>query len=154
MYKRIKCSRRLACLALVALTVVTLFSGCGQKKDFAKLTLADGEYRGHYEDESDDASKSSVDVKIVVQAGKIVACESEEREGNGEVKDEHYGEKTGEANFALAQKALVGIKAYPDKLLEVQDPEKIDAVSGATISLKRFKEAVWVALDKAANQGK
>lgn len=153
MYKRIKCSR-LACLVLVLLTVGTLLSGCGHKRDFAKLTLADGEYRGHYEDEPDDPSKSSVDVKIVVQAGKIIACESEEKEGDGKIKDEHYGEKMGEANFVLAQKALAGIKAYPDKLLEVQDPEKVDGVSGATISLKRFKEAVWDALDQAANQGK
>lgn len=153
MYKRIKCSR-LACLVLVVLTVGILFSGCGQKRDFAKLTLADGEYRGHYEDESDDSSKSSIDVKIVVQAGKIVACESVEKEGSGKVKDEHYGEKMGEANFALAQKSLAGIEEYPNKLLEVQDPEKIDGISGATISLKRFKEAVWDALDQAANQGK
>ncbi len=153
MNKRIK-SCRMACLAITGLLVGTLFSGCGQKRDFAKLTLTDGEYRGHYEDESDDPSKSSVDVKIVVQAGKIVACESVEKEGDGKVKDEHYGEKTGEANFALAQKALAGIQAYPDKLLEAQDPEQVDGISGATISLKRFKEAVWDALDQAANQGK
>lgn len=153
MHKRIKYSR-LACLALVGLTVVTLLSGCGQKRDFAKLNLTDGEYMGHYEDESDDSSKSSVDVKIVVQAGKIVACESVEKEGDGKVKDEHYGENAGDANFVLAQKALAGIQAYPDKLLEAQDPEKVDAISGATISLKRFKEAVWDALNQAANQGK
>ena len=38
---------------------------------------------------------------------------------------------------------------YADKLVEVQDPNEVDAVSGATVSNKEFKEAVWDALEKA-----
>jgi len=36
-----------------------------------------------------------------------------------------------------------------DVVLTIQDPNEVDAVSGATVSNKEFKEAVWDALEKA-----
>ncbi|KXA13250.1 hypothetical protein HMPREF3206_01495 [Fusobacterium equinum] len=38
---------------------------------------------------------------------------------------------------------------YPETLVEVQDPEKIEIIAGATHSQAEFKEAVWNALKKA-----
>ena len=51
--------------------------------------------------------------------------------------------------YKKAQIAVQGFSTYADKLVEVQDPDQVDAVSGATVSNKEFKEAVWNALDKA-----
>ena len=70
-------------------------------------------------------------------------------EADGTVKDEHYGEKGSPQSYQLAQKALEGLRTYPDHLLAAQDPNQIDAISGATVSLKRFREAVWNALKQA-----
>ena len=57
---------------------------------------------------------------------KLTAIDKE-----GRVKDEYYGEGSGEANRRLAQIALQGMRQYPGMLLEAQDVDKLDAVSGA-----------------------
>lgn len=45
-----------------------------------------------------------------------------------------------------------GVKTYPGKLLENQDIDKLDAVSGATWSYNIFKASVKDALDKERNK--
>jgi major membrane immunogen (membrane-anchored lipoprotein) len=45
-----------------------------------------------------------------------------------------------------------GVQTYPGKLLETQDIDKLDAVSGATWSYNIFKASVKDALDKARNK--
>src|SRR3712207_7796354 len=45
----------------------------------------------------------------------------------------YYGENAGEEKFAKAQLAIQGFEKYSDMLLEVQDPEKVDSIAGATV---------------------
>ncbi|MCF8361935.1 MAG: FMN-binding protein [Prolixibacteraceae bacterium] len=47
------------------------------------------------------------------------------------------------------RKDRIGVKSYPDSLLKYQNPDKIDAVSGATWSYKIFKASVIKALEQA-----
>jgi len=107
---------------------LSLLTACG-KKDFSKMTFNDGEYQGHFNNDDKD-HPSTADVVLTIQDGKIVACTAEFRDGKGNIKGDDYG-------------------TYADKLVEVQDPNEVDAVSGATVSNKEFKEAVWDALEKA-----
>jgi major membrane immunogen (membrane-anchored lipoprotein) len=47
-----------------------------------------------------------------------------------------------------------GVQAYPGKLMETQDIDKIDAISGATWSYNIFKASVKEALNKTRNRSK
>ena len=91
------------------------------------------------------------DSNITVKDGKITHCTREERDlknGKNQIKDENYAKDDGDYNYKIAQKAVKNSKGYADKLVEVQDINKVDSVSGATVSCKRFKEAVKNALNK------
>ena len=126
---------------LLIFSIFLSISSCSNKK-----AQKDGNYEGTYKDET-----SSVNVKITIKDGKIVDCIREERDlrnGKNEIKDENYGKDDADFNYKLAQKAVKNSEGYAKKLVEVQDIEKVDSVSGATVSLKRFKEAVKDALEK------
>ncbi len=47
------------------------------------------------------------------------------------------------------RKDRIGVKLYPDRLLEHQNVNKVDALSGATWSYNIFKASVIEALEKA-----
>lgn len=109
-----------------------------------KKELKDGVYEGNYKDES-----ATVKVVITIKDKKIVDCIREERDNkNNQIKDENYGKDDADFNYKQAQKAVKNSEGYAKKLVEVQDIEKVDSVSGATVSLKRFKSAVKDALNK------
>ena len=118
---------------LVGMVVaLSLLTACG-KKDFS----------------NDKDHPSTADVVLTIQDGKIVACTAEFRDGKGNIKGDDYGKEAGDEKYKKAQIAVEGFSTYADKLVEVQDPNEVDAVSGATVSNKEFKEAVWDALEKA-----
>ena len=114
-------------------------TGCSSKKE-----LKDGVYEGNYKDES-----ATVKVVITIKDKKIVDCVREERDNkNNKIKDENYGKDDADFNYKQAQKAVKNSEGYAKKLVEVQDIDKVDSVSGATVSYKRFKSAVKDALNK------
>ena len=124
---------------IILILSMIFVTSCSSKKE-----LKDGVYEGNYKDES-----SNVKVVITVKDKKIVDCVREERENkNNQIKDENYGKDDADFNYKQAQKAVKNSEGYAKKLVEVQDIEKVDSVSGATVSLKRFKSAVKDALNK------
>ena len=129
------------------IVALSLLTACG-KKDFSKMSFNDGEYQGHYESDDKD-NKDSADVTITIQDNKIVNCTAEFKDSKGNIKGDDYGKDAGDDKYKKAQIAVQGFSTYADKLVEVQDPDQVDAVSGATVSNKEFKEAVWDALEKA-----
>ena len=134
-------------LLIGMVVALSLLTACG-KKDFSKMTFNDGEYQGHYESDDKD-NKDSANVTITIQDNKIVNCTAEFKDSKGNIKGDDYAKDAGEDKYQKAQIAVQGFSTYADKLVEVQDPDQVDAVSGATISNKEFKEAVWDALEKA-----
>lgn len=122
------------------LILFTMFvTACGGKKE-----LKDGTFEGNYKDDS-----STVKVVITVKDKKIVDCIREERDNKtNKIKDESYGKDDADFNYKQAQKAVKNSQGYAKKLVEVQDIDKVDSVSGATVSYKRFKSAVKDALNK------
>ena len=68
---------------------------------------------------------------------------------DGTLKDESYGADLSRENRLKAQKAVQSANKYASALIGKISAEDIDAISGATISCKEFKEAVGNALKKA-----
>lgn len=105
---------------------------------------------GSYDGRSTDDSRGAYGiVSLKIEGGKITSAEFVQYNADGTVKGEKYGEEAGEENYRLAQKALENSKEYPKQLLETQNVEKVDAVTGATTSWKQFQEAAKDALAKA-----
>lgn len=127
---------------LFLLLGVFFVTSCSGSKE-----MKDGKYKGTYSSEGD--TKSTVNVEIEIKDGKIANVIAEELDKNDKIKDENYGKEAGDSNYKLAQKAVKGFEKYPKSLMETQDIDKVDSVSGATVSHKLFKEAVKDALGKA-----
>jgi major membrane immunogen (membrane-anchored lipoprotein) len=126
-------------LALIVVLSLFVLPACGN-------TYKDGTYEGRSADDSRGAYSI---VSLVVKDGKITSAEFIQYNSDGTVKDENYGKEAGEENYKTAQNALEYSKEYPKKLIETQDVSKVDAVTGATSSLKQFQEAAKDALAKA-----
>ncbi|MBQ8135047.1 MAG: FMN-binding protein [Clostridia bacterium] len=138
-------------LTLTAATV--LFCGCSEQ-----VSYKDGTYEGKsgvYEtgDGEEDAGSGYGVVKLTIKDNKITACEFNTYEEDGTLKDDDYGKKDGEiANqdfYNKAQKAQKACAEYAKALVEKNDPEQVDVISGATVNNTEFLEAVYDALDKA-----
>jgi len=126
--------------------VDTLFS---QLIEHYNLPLsARGAKDGTYTGESPyDAFDYKHVVKLKIKDQKIVEVDYNElkKDGIGKQEDEAYCEE-------MSVTGTTPAIAYPileQRLLESQDFTKIDAVSGATYSLYRFRYAVTIALMKA-----
>jgi len=95
----------------------------------------------------------SAKVEIIVKDGKIVSCKFESYEKDGKLKDDDYGKENGEikniGTYKIAQNAMLEAAKYPDMLLQSQDIEELDALSGATVSFNLFKDAVKQIMEKA-----
>ncbi len=124
----------LCCLA----AALFLMPGCSR--------LRDGKYDGR---STDDSRGAYGIVSLEVRNGKIAAVEFLQYNADGTMKDEAYGRETGEENYEMAQKVLEHSEEYARKLVETQDVEKVDVITGSTTSWKQFKEAARDALAKA-----
>lgn len=93
------------------------------------------------------------DISITVQDKKIVDCVFITYDKDGVVKGKTYGMQDGQIKnaglYKIAQASVEGTKKYPGLLLEKQNINKIDAVSGATVSHRLFQDAVRKALQNA-----
>lgn len=113
------------------------------------MSLRPAAYRDGVYSGSASGAFGETKVTLTIADGRIVKCDLEALDDDGNVKDAHYGEGSSEANFRMAQTALQGIGEYPKKLIESQNVDGIDAVSGATVSLLDFRSAVKQALEEA-----
>ncbi len=129
--------KRVLILAISLLLVLAV--GCGSG-------LKDGSYSGEYVSEENG---STTTVNLTIKDQKIVDCELIAKDGQGNLKDENYGKNAGDQNYKKAQKAVAGMQQYPAMLVELQNAEDIEAVSGASVSLIEFRIAVKEALKKA-----
>lgn len=131
--------KKLAVVFISVLLIVAL-TACGGAK------LKDGSYEGQ---STPDSRGAYGIVKLEVKDGKISSAEFLQYNADGSLKDESYGKQSGEENYKKAQDALEASKKYPEKLVETQDVEKVDSITGATSSWKQFQEAAKDALAKA-----
>ena len=142
--------------AMMFLTSI-LMSGCGGdekippspvQNKFDLSNAKDGTYT--VESSRDEKLGKSV-LTLTIENKKIVAAEFTGYDLFGNVKNEDYGALTGKdsADYKKAQIAVNAIKDYPKQLLETQDLNKVDAISGASISYSQFVETATSALNEA-----
>lgn len=96
------------------------------------------------------------EITLTVQAGTISSCEFLSYEKDGTLKDENYGKQDGVIKntglYKIAQNAIKNAALYGERLVETQDPQKVDAITGATVSHKLFQDAAARALEKARTE--
>jgi major membrane immunogen (membrane-anchored lipoprotein) len=116
----------------------------------AKTGYKDGVYSAV---SSPDDTGAYGEVSLTVSEGKITWCRFVTWQKDGSVKDENYGKVNGEISntdyYNKAQLAVGAMEQYAHELVEKQEINKIDAVSGATIAYDQFTEAVIEALGAA-----
>jgi major membrane immunogen (membrane-anchored lipoprotein) len=138
--------RTLAAVCLIAL-LSALLSGCGGAEATA---YKDGVYTGQ---SGADENGAYGEVTVTVEGGRISGCEFVTWQKDGTIKGEDYGKVNGEISnqdyYDKAQLAVEAMTQYARQLPEVQRPEDVDAVSGATNSYDQFLEAVANALEGA-----
>ena len=127
-------------LAILAMMMILALVGCG-KKDEAKKDTYTAKMAA-------DSYGNSAEIQIRLdEDGKISAVDWKEY-NNGSIKDEKYGQDLSQEQYDAAQKAIVASKTYPNKLIETQDIDKVDAIAGATQShdnfVKLYKEAMGI----------
>lgn len=146
-------------LLIAALMPVLLLSGCAQKDASPAASHKDINLSGNYKDGRFTA-KSSADeggaigeIALVIKNGKITKADYRGIKKDGTVKDKEYGKTSGKIEnqefYNKAQLAVNAAATYGPKLIETQDVDKIDAVSGATVSYNQFAEAAKKALKQA-----
>ncbi len=118
-----------------------MLSSCGGGDKYK-----DGTYTGTSVDEEQG---SSMYVEITITDGAISDCKMVAKDKEGNIKDENYGKSAGGALYEKAQRAVKGMKEYPELLIEAGNPDDVDAVAGATVSGQQFKLAVKAALELA-----
>jgi len=148
-------------LLMIGALTVSLFTGCGQKtaEDHSGHTNHASAHNGAYKDGTYTA-KSSPDergaigeITLTIKEGKITQADYKGIQKDGKVKDADYGKTNGKIEnpefYKKAQQGLKGAMSYGPRLIEAQSLDKVDSVSGATLSYKQFTEAGHKALDQA-----
>ena len=74
---------------------------------------------------------------LTIKDKKIIAAEFEGYDLFGNAKGEDYGSLTGKdsADYKKAQIAVRAIKIYPAQLVETQELQKVDAISGSATKI-------------------
>ena len=135
-------------IAGIALSIALVSALCGCGAAGTAIPEEDGLYTGVSGADDDGAYG---EVSITVEDGAIADCVFVTWQKDGSVKDAEYGKVNGEiASQEFYDKAQLAVRAmgqYADALVETQSPEKVDAISGATIAHGQFLEAVADAFD-------
>lgn len=148
---------------------VPLLTGCGeattkeQKKvsgaqgaavkkiaDIDLSTAKDGTYQA---ESSENSEYGHGKIAITIKDRKIESATYFGIDKDGTMKGEDYGRQSGETsdtpNYKKAQTAVKANATYSAQLIERQQPGKVDAISGATISYEQFIEAATKAIAAA-----
>lgn len=143
-------------ILLLLLAVSLLLTACAKKTDDActDASCTDAYKDGTYHGESQvDEWGGKVTTDITIKDGKIVDASLQNLLADGSEKDENYGKaKEGATNpglYKIAQEAVKNSKEYPKLLIEKGKIEDVEAIAGATVTFKSFKEAVIDALKDA-----
>lgn len=132
--------KKLRNLFMVFLMVLIVLGGCQQNK---KLQYKDGVFKA--ESDRDENGWKSI-INIMVEDGQITEVDYDEENSKGEKKsaDKDYSKSMEDASGISPSDAYEQLEKA---LINTQDPQKIDAVTGATGSSGNFKELAGKALE-------
>lgn len=157
--------KKLSLIILANVILVLLMSGCGKATEEAKqnstknantsvssMEVNAAEYKdGTYEGRYDDGTEGFYCIaKITISSNKITNVDWNIYDKSNRVFDESYEDLYNTAAYKQqCRDDLKGSKTYGSKLIQEQDIQKVDAVTGATWTNKLFKGAIKRALEKA-----
>ena len=148
--------------AALAASTTVLAAGCGSEKPAEKAAstpapptkVADIDLSnakdGTYTAESGTHElygKSKI--TIAVKDHRIESVTFVGYDKDGKLKDESYGAGASESNRKKAQVAFQGYNTYGKELVKTQQLNRVDAISGATVSYEQFVEAAQKAISEA-----
>jgi major membrane immunogen (membrane-anchored lipoprotein) len=138
-------------LSISVKTILAIISLC-----ILNSVYLDGNYSGQSRAQyKHEPYVGKADIKI--EKGKIVAVKFSIKDTAKEVLFDSIYEKYYTGNALYIQQCREdwkGVQVYPAKLLETQDIDKVDAITGATWSYNIFKASVKEALFGAKKQEK
>ena len=138
---------------IVLFVCALLLFSCAKKETVQETPICyvDGVYKATSSIKDDWGG--SAEVEIVVKDGKIASCVFASYQEDGKLKDAEYGKIDGVIKnmglYKIAQNAVIQSNKYGDMLVQSQDIEKLDAISGATVSFGLFKDAVEQVMKEA-----
>lgn len=171
--KSMKNLKKYGAAAAAGLVAATLIGGCGDTKEApasegstkSGLTqykppkvdtkgllskAKDGTFEG--KSAANGEGEYSI-ISIMVKDHKITAATFDGFLKDGKRKGEDYGKTNGKIEnkvyYNKAQLALKANKTYAEALLQKQELNKVDGISGATLSYKQFFDAAQRALEEA-----
>lgn len=148
-------------LAILTLLLALSLLGCAATKNESKETgsndkktsfvYKDGVYDAQTEP---DAEGFLSKAKVSIEDGKISEIEWNIVGMNNRVFDETYEEvfAGNELYQEQCRNDLKGAKTYGPKLIEVQNLDEVDAMTGATWANKKFKEVMQLVLADATKK--
>ena len=113
----------------------------------AKINYKDGVYNASVTD-----SFGELKLTLELKDNKIIKCDLAGYDKEGHIKDENYAKNSGPKKYELGQIAVNAINKYPAMLIESQNINELDAISGATVSFKQFKDMVNDILKQASER--
>jgi major membrane immunogen (membrane-anchored lipoprotein) len=144
--------RFLIVLLSVVFTIAVGVSCAGKTETGAMApALKDGVYEAQTRKDSEGYFVKGV---MCVEKGNIVSLDWEIRDGsrNDKLFDNTYGPEVYEGNPTYQQQCrdnLAGMPSFAPRLIETQDPAKVDAVTGATWAQNEFQFIVAELIKKA-----
>lgn len=131
---------------IAAVVLAAIGGGLFAAKDkIFGVTYRDGVYEGAHR----SAHGSVTKVVLTLKDNRIVDCVLEARDALGAIKDENYGKNGSDEDYRRAQLSVREMKKYPALLVKAQDMDKVDSISGATVTYRAMQTAVHEALKKA-----
>lgn len=131
-------------------------AGITEAADITEAAVSFAYKDGVYEVETPlDAEKYYTKATVTIEGGKITSADWTiyDSARKDTPFDDQYYKIMAEYDDLYAQQSKddwSGSRGYSDTLITSQDIDQVDAVSGATWTNKKFKEAVKLALDEAA----
>jgi len=140
-------------LLFAVLAISHFFYSC--KKDEAsgneKITYKDGKYVATSSIKDDWGGEAKLEMEV--KDGKIVSCTFTSYDNTGKIKDADYGKQDGEIKnlgiYKIAQNAVIQSEKYAELLVQTQNLDALDALSGATVSFALFKDAALQIMEEA-----
>ena len=134
-----------------AATVRTVSSG---KEKLQKLNIDLSKAKdGVWTAESNSHDKfGKSKVELTIKDHKITDVVFTGYTPEGTRKDSDYGSEKGDELAYKAQQVVKAMDLYEKQLLDMQDPFRVDTVSGATVSGAQFREASGKAIQKAIQE--
>ncbi|NLL31255.1 MAG: FMN-binding protein [Clostridiales bacterium] len=136
--------KKITSLLVAAALTSAIFVGCGNADKKTEAALKDGTYTAELEA---DERGYVASIEIEVKDGKIASVKYDEgKDGESKLDNEEYNTKMKDKSGSSPKEAYPALEAA---LIEKQDVQAVDTVTGATSTSDSFRTLAEKALESA-----